>query len=386
MESRASYLFGWSRRDLRHFLGLFLVAVVAVIFLWQVQAILPPFLIAFALAALLDPTLRYWEARGRSRVRTILALYALTLCGLGLIAYQVIPAATAQVEEISSNLSNYNTNLQQSANAFMLRHKTQLRWVGIRQKNVSELMNARSGPVQTSIAAALGGMSGLIQGLFSKILWLIIIPVAGFFLMRDYPCIRARMILMFPDVYHDRVDALSREIVDVFSAYIRGLTKICLIYGLTDFVLFSLLGVRYALFLGILAGLFYAVPYVGQVVTATSAGAVAFLMESHAVALFFRVPGHSLSYALLIVGSVIVANNLFDQIIYPRVVGGSVGLHPVISIFALMSGATLFGVWGMLLATPVAASIQIILSCFFPKMTQAPPAHLLDPLPARTRQ
>jgi predicted PurR-regulated permease PerM len=56
----------------------------------------------------------------------------------------------------------------------------------------------------------------------------------------------------------------------------------------------------------------------------------------------------------------------FDYVITPRVVGGSVGLHPIVNVFALMAGATLFGVWGMLLAVPVAASIQKLLLKFYP--------------------
>jgi len=68
-------------------------------------------------------------------------------------------------------------------------------------------------------------------------------------------------------MYHTRIDIVSQEVVEVFSAYLRGLAKICALYGFCAFVLFSILGVRYALFLGLLAGVFYAVPYIGQLVT-----------------------------------------------------------------------------------------------------------------------
>jgi predicted PurR-regulated permease PerM len=81
---------------------------------------------------------------------------------------------------------------------------------------------------------------------------------------------------------------------------------------------------------------------------------------------------------MFVVVIALVVQNVFDQILYPRIVGGSVGLHPVASIFALMSGATLFGIWGMLLAVPVAASIQIIIMYFFPKVRMAPPEALLN--------
>jgi predicted PurR-regulated permease PerM len=97
--------------------------------------------------------------------------------------------------------------------------------------------------------------------------------------------------------------------------------------------------------------------------------------------LFIHIPASSTGYTLTVILCAIVAQNLFDQIVYPRVVGASVGLHPVVSIFALMAGATLCGVLGMLIAVPVAASIQIVLMYFFPKLTQPPPKHLLESPP-----
>jgi len=66
--------------------------------------------------------------------------------------------------------------------------------------------------------------------------------------------------------------------------------------------------------------------------------------------------------------STVVLNQVFDMILTPRILGGAVGLHPVLSIFALMAGGTLYGIPGMVLAVPIAASIQVVLCQFFPKL------------------
>jgi len=100
-------------------------------------------------------------------------------------------------------------------------------------------------------------------------------------------------------------------------------------------------------------------------------------MTQHRAFFFIPIDAHSIQYTIVVVVTAIVVQNVYDQLLYPRIVGGSVGLHPVVSIFALMAGATLFNVWGMLIAVPVAASIQILLTFFFPKLTQKPPAHLV---------
>lgn len=358
-----------------------LLSVVALLFLWLVRPILPPFFIAFILAALLDPTVRYMQSHGHSRVRAILTLYTFGLCLFILFAIVVVPRIVTQVQDLTTNFNTYSANIQKTADSMIHKNARFLSLVGIKEGNLSGILQEKSGPVQASIAATLGSFTLFLQSLLSKIFWLIIIPLATFFFLRDYPILRARLIFLFPETYHERIDIMSREVVDVFGAYLRGLAKICALYAFVAFLLFSLLGLRYALFLGLMAGAFYAVPYVGQLFTATACGSVAYLMDRHTVLFFFHPGANSMAYALAVVVCAVVAQNLFDQLVFPRVVGGSVGLHPVVSIFALMAGATLFGIWGMLFAVPVAASIQILLTYFFPKLTQQPPEHLLEPTP-----
>ena len=378
IQPRSIYPFGWSRGDMRRGILLLLTGLVMVVFLYHVQAILPPFLIAFGLAALIDPTLRYNEQRGRSRVYSILMLYVFAVSLLVFLIMWVIPAIVAQVTDISSNLSHYYTHIQTTINDYMSGHEHLLKMMGVKQKSVGDFFETKSGPVQAHIGAVLGSVSGLAQAILARAIWLVIIPVASFFFMRDFPLLRARLIALFPSHHHARIDQMSHEIVDVFTAYLRGLTKICALYACVAGVLFGVLNVQYALLLGIMAGLFYAIPYVGNVMTAVSAATLAYLMDAHQV-LFWNVGAHSLTYALVVaVCCVVMANIIFDQLVYPRIVGASVGLHPVVSIFSLMAGATLFGIWGMLLATPVAASLQIVLMCLFPKLAQKPPASLVN--------
>ena len=379
---RAMYPFGWSAADLQRWLALTFGAIIGLIFLWQVQTVLPPFLIAFSLAALLDPTLRYFERFGYSRVRSVLTLYIAGIAALGLFFAFIVPVVAAQVSDISDNMDTYNTEIRDNANRYMHDHTTLLDRLNIKQRTIEDLINQHSSPIRKAVSDVLGSVTAVLANLASKALWLVIIPIATFFFMRDYPMIRARLINLFPEQYHVNIDKMSRDVVDVFSAYIRGLTQICGLYSVVACLLFALLGLKYWLFLGLLAGVFYAVPYVGQLVTALGSGAVAYMMSAHRVLFVFPVEAHSIKYTLVVVVVAVMVQNIFDQILYPRLVGGSVGLNPVLSIFSLMAGATLFGVWGMLLAVPVAASLQILLVTFFPQITRRPdPALLQTPPP-----
>jgi predicted PurR-regulated permease PerM len=378
MPGRAVYPFGLTQGDLRRLTVLALCAVLFLGFLWQVQSILPPFLIAFFLAALFDPALQKVERQGRSRVRAIAMFYLFGLCLVVLLGALIVPRMIAQVQDINQNANTYYDSIQSSINQFLAREAPLLAKFGVHQKNLHDLVSQKSGLVQTAVTAALAGVSSVLQGLASKSLWLIIIPISAFFFMRDYPLLRAKLIALFPESYQDEADTISREIVEVFSEYLRGLAKVCALYAGVIYVVYWLLGLQYALFLALLAGVFYAVPYVGQLIVATSSGLVAYQMPQHMALFVIPVKANSIAFTVTVMLCTIIAQNLFDQLVYPRVVGGSVGLHPVVSIFALMCGATMFGLWGMLLAVPVAASIQIVLTFFFPGLFRPPPKNLVE--------
>ena len=376
MLMRAVYPFGLSMRGWRRILltGVFLL--LALIFLVRTQAILPPFVIAFFIAALLDPTVRYLERHGKSRVQAVLMLYFLGVLCVILVLALVVPGATRQIEELTANASTYYGFVSRSSDAWLAHNAGILRFFGIRQHTFNALVTQKPGPLQDKITEAVNTVTAVLQGIASQAIWLIVIPVATFFFLRDYTALRARVIALFPARLHAEIDVVSRDIVDVFSAYVRGLAKICSLYALVVFLILSALGHRYALFLGLMAGLFYVVPLIGPWIVAITAGLLAY-SEPHRALFFVNVPSNSVAYAAMAAMCIVVAQLLFDQILYPRVVGGSVGLHPVVSIFALLAGATLFGLVGMVVAVPVAGSIQILLTYFFPRLAQPPPAHLL---------
>ena len=165
---------------------------------------------------------------------------------------------------------------------------------------------------------------------------------------------------------------MGRDIGGVFSDYLRGLLIVCTLYGVCMiFMLYGLSFTRghgalasYALLVGSAAGVLYAVPYLGSATTALITFLVAFAAGG-------------VGFGGLAVLLALVINQVFDNIVTPRVVGGGVGLNPVVAIFALILGAKLFGIWGMLLSVPVAASIQVVLFRLFPKLTTPTPASFL---------
>lgn len=350
----------------RRTLPLLLFGILVLFFLWRVRAILPPFLIAFFLASLLDPVVTNMQRKGVSRGRVVGSIFLLIFALLFLAGWLIIPNVVRQTTELannlptySQNLTTYTQNLTHRLDQFYQRHQNTLNNIGIREKP-SDFLSSRSGPVATAVGKVLSTVNNAIQGMIGQVLWLIIIPLSLFYFLLDYEVIRAKLISFVPNAHRAHVNSMSREIVEIFSAYMRGLAKVCVLYGLAATILFYAFGLAYFVFMGIAAGVLYAVPYVGPAIAIGSSGLLAILT------------GKSPGYAVLVMLAFIAMHIVFDYVITPRVVGGSVGLHPLVNVFALMCGATLFGVWGMLLAVPVAASIQMLLVYFFPRLAETP--------------
>ena len=357
-----------------------LLFAVGVWFFWKVRSVLPPFLIAAFLAALLDPVVSNMERRGMSRAKAVGAIYLLVFLWFILALILIVPTALDQVGQLARNADSYGRNLSAQSDVWYDRNKKLLGGIGIAKNPLKD----RSGPVMQTAASFLDTLKDSALALTGQALWLILIPLTLFFFLMEYSRLRAKLLSLFPIRQQPHLDKISQEVVEIFSTYFRSLAKVCVLYAAAAAVIFFLLGVKYWLFLGIAAGVLYAVPYVGPLVTLASAAIVALMMNPVVLAPT-SITLSPLIHAILVVIAYLLMHFTFDYGITPKVVGGSVGLHPVVNIFALMCGATLFGVWGMLLAVPVAASIQMMLIYFFPKLGQrapsAPPAAITAPAP-----
>jgi predicted PurR-regulated permease PerM len=154
------------------------------------------------------------------------------------------------------------------------------------------------------------------------------------------------------------VQSVVSEITTFFGKYVRGLFIVCSLNAVVTGFLLTLFHLPYAVVLGLIAGTLYAVPYVGLVLNVALIGLLALVTTTPAK-------------TLAIVACLILLHQvLFDQVITPRVLGRQVGVHPILAIIALMSGNALAGPLGMLIAVPIAASLQIVLVHLIPKLGQ----------------
>jgi len=333
----------------RKWVGKAILVLVVLYVVYVVREIWLPLGLALLLATVLDPVVDRMERKGWKRGHATIFIFGAFLAALaGLIALAT-PFLSDQVAGIRQGFSRYfpDTRHEGLVQAFKKMNASD----GVATIGVKVFEGIQSGFQRSSTWLTEYGMSVL-----SNLIWVVIVPLIAFYALRDYHLILAKSLLLVPKKNRATVEVAVSEVTAVFAKYLRGLLIVSALNGTATWLLLWVLHVPSALLLGFVAGILYSVPYVGAMLTIVLTAAVAF------------VGGGLPMLTTAVVASVILHQIVFDQIISPRILGGQVGLHPIISIVALLIGNLLLGIVGMILAVPVAACIQLAVLALQPKL------------------
>jgi len=349
--------------------GRVLLIVLGVAFLlWYVYAvrvIWPPIIAAFLIAVVLDPLVDHLENRGWRRTVATGAIFLIFFGTLTMAAMYAVPVLIAQSKDVSRQLHGmfqdpFRPNLVLPAKQILLRLHAPpairdpiMRW-------------ARVGT--TRLSHSLEIVSGFLFENAPSLIWVVIVPVVTFYALADFHLIYAKGLLLIPRAHRSTAQSVVSDVTTIFSKYVRGLITVCTLNAIATGLVLTLFHLPYALVLGLIAGTLYAVPYVGPILNVALIGLLALVTTSPAKAL------------LIVVCLILLHQVLFDQVITPRMLGRQVGLHPILAIIALLSGSALAGPFGMLIAVPIAASVQIIVIYLVPKLGQELELRPLDRL------
>ena len=329
----------------------FLISLgVTLVFLYLARRVMTPFFIAFALAYLLDPLVDKMEQWKLSRALAVVLLLSLFFIVMLAGTAILVPLFRVQIEQLAANLPNYLKTLQDWGRPLI----ESIAWLEpdkIQAVAQEELKKMGELPMKI-----LGNLTEFVwsslSSLFNAILVavnLFIIPVAMFYLLRDFDSINKKIVNMVPSRLREQFVDIFKEIDRVLSRFIRGQLMVAtLMAGLYSAGLFAC-GTPMSLFVGILAGYANLVPYLGLVFGFVPAAVLTYLQ--------FQEWGPVLG----VVAVFGVVQMLESMVITPRVVGDQVGLHPVAIMLAVLVGAELFGLLGVFLAVPVAAIINVLM-------------------------
>ncbi|WP_264210222.1 AI-2E family transporter [Leisingera thetidis] len=317
-------------------------AVVFAVIMWALGGVLMPFILGAAIAYMIDPIADRLEAWGLSRTAATAAITVGALLVFLLLLLVVVPTLIYQMID----LVNVLPQLARDARAFAIEHFPSVFEENSRMHqaiaSIGQTLQSRAGQLlQTAAGSAVS--------LLNVVVLLVIVPVVAVYLLLDWDRMVARIDALLPRDHQPVIRRLAREIDAVLASFIRGMGTVCLILGTYYAVALMLVGLNFGLAVGFIAGLITFIPYLGALI----GGALAIGLA------LFQFWGDWVSIGL--VGIIFAIGQVAEgNFLTPKLVGGSVGLHPVWLLLALSVFGALFGFVGMLVAVPVAAALGVV--------------------------
>jgi len=312
------------------------------VILWLLGDVILPFVLGGAIAYFLDPIADRLQRMGASRALATAIITLSALLVFVLMALLIVPLLVQQTLSLFETAPKLFQDLQGFLTARfpdLVDEESVLRKSLI---SVGETIQERGGELLNTVLSSF-------NSLVSIVLLFVIVPVVAFYLLYDWDNMIARIDDLLPRDHAPIIRQLAGDIDKTLASFIRGMGTVSLILGTFYAVALMLVGLQFGLLVGAIAGLVTFIPYVGALVGGVLAIGLA----------LFQFWGDWLSIGLVAgifaLGQVVESNYLT-----PKLVGGSVGLHPVWLIFAISVFGSLFGFVGMLVAVPVAAAIGVI--------------------------
>ncbi|MBU1032816.1 MAG: AI-2E family transporter [Patescibacteria group bacterium] len=315
------------------------VILLALGFLWLVRDILALLFVALFLAALMNPA-ALWAAKKRiPKGLVVLLVYILLLAALGALSALIIPTLTKQFGNLYQSLGAFVLSL--SGSIQILRE-----YVG--QYGFIQDLTTSFDSIQGQASWAAGGLYTTLTGFFGGLAGLLIVMVMAYYMVvEEKEAVRLFQNLV-PKKYQDISAKILTQVQMKIGNWLGGQLALSLIIGVLYYIGLLILGVESALALAVFAGFLEFIPYLGPILGGIPIVIVAF--------------SDSPFKAVLALGLVILIQQLENHAIVPKLMQKAVGLNPLISIVAVLIGAKLFGVVGVLLAVPVATAISVVLT------------------------
>jgi predicted PurR-regulated permease PerM len=333
-------------------------------FVWLLDTtgfLLAPFVLALVLAYVMHPLVDRLERRRISRTLATFILALPVLAVLALVMFLGIPALSAQIAEFirgapallqtaTLRMEQWQAQLQSRDLAWLDEDAVLERMRSIQPDAVMAWLQQRQSAIARGVWTGILGVGKGVGAVLSLLSYVFLTPILIFYLLRDWRSIERRLGELVPGPYRDRVVGFASEYDRLLARYLRGQLLAAGIVGVLTWLGFLIAGFPYALLLGVVAGVFNIIPYMGLVASLIPALVIAVFSASPLVALV----------KILVVFAVVQV--LDSSVIGPRVVGEAVGLHPVWVLLALAVSGYFFGFVGLLIAVPLAVLVKLLLT------------------------
>jgi predicted PurR-regulated permease PerM len=307
-------------------------------FLYLIRDIVALLFVALIFTAVIEPLVTWLQRKKIPRGIGILLIYAALILIIGGMVYFLVPVIVSQTNELLNNFPRYvekTNNLIQSVQNYSSSHNITL--------ENQQLLNITSNATKIT-----QGIFNTTVGIFTGIIFIIILFSMTFYLSVKEDGMEKLITSVTPSNHQEYVISLANRMKKKVGKWMQGQLLLMIIIFILDFIALYILGIPYALTLAIFAGLFEMIPYLGPIISAIPAVALGFLISPLT--------------GFLVLGVYIAIQQMENHIITPLVMKKTLGLNPIIIILALLIGAKVAGVFGAILAMPMAAIISVLAS------------------------
>lgn len=320
------------------------VAVV-VLFVQKAGPVITLFGVSAAIAYIINPLVDRLSSKRVPRIVAIIFVFALFTGACVGAAAAIAPVLARQFQELIHNLPDYFQSLAQLwERAVALLRDTEL-------PEAAKDIPANMGRNLQKVGMAAGKkVGGGVMGFLSQLPSVALVPILVYYFLNDGAKFRRGFVAALPPASRDTAGGLLDRLNKALGGYIRGQMKLCLLMGVLSWLAMTIIGVKYSLVFGVIAGVTEFIPYLGPLLGII--GPVVFALFTSPV-------------MLLKVGVAFVILQVLETLAAPRVVSGDVGMHPALVLFILMAGGQVAGLGGMIAALPAAVVLKTLFDFFY---------------------
>jgi len=350
-------------------IGLTLIALLAAL-IWRFSNLVTPLMMVFIIVYLLHPVTAFvsrilhvsWGAAVTIiyLLTIIIALGLLTISGMGLV--QQVQSLIASVQDIIANLPAYMDTFTST-----VYHPFNLFTIDLTKLDLNTAGRELISYIQPILGQTGTLVSTLATSAAESIGWAAFILMVSFFVMLESSGMRRDIIKVEIPGYQEDVNRIMRELALIWNAFLRGQLIIFFLALTVYSILLPIFGVRYSLGIALMAALAKFLPYIGPGITWTVLGLVSFFQAEHPFGL------DPLVYTLLVLGIILSIDQIIDNLIAPRIMADALKVHPAAVLVAIIIGASLFGLLGVVIAAPLLATFTLLIRYALRKMFDLEP-------------
>ena len=333
-------IFSWSM------IGVLILIIVTFVIINEGRIILAPLFLAIVVIVILNPFVSWLQRKGLPRLVGTLFAFVVSLAAVALVAVALLPSVVDQAQGLVEEFPQlYDDTAQDAVNAL-----DSLGFENVTIWNYDQIVDYLNDPENrdTIVTLALDRLGSVTSGIFEFILVFLVGPVLAFYFLIDLPNVQNRLLGVVPESRRPEVAHVGNQLNVALGGFLRGQMLVAFIVGVMLSFGYWLIGLEFYLLIGLIGGLLNIVPFLGPWV-------------GGALGVVIALTTADLTTAFWAVVVAVIVQQIDNNFVSPTVLRATVQLHPAVTLLVLILAGALAGIWGVIIAVPLTASIRILL-------------------------